>query len=64
MAKKTEQTDTQKVSDMVRITTDNLTNFYKQAADHIDKLESTIEQLNAELQVFKDIELKYQDDFK
>ena len=54
----------QKVSDMVRITTENLTNFYTQTAAHIDKLESTIVQLNAELKVFKDLELTYRDDFK
>lgn len=52
------------VSEMLRTTSENLDEFYKQIADHIDQLGHTIDILTTELRVYKDLEKKEQDDFK
>lgn len=45
----TENSEYKTVAEMIRITNDNTFNFYQQVADHIEKLEATIADLNDEI---------------
>ena len=54
----------QKVSDMLRMTADNSINFYQQVADHIDKLENTIQLLNEKLAQYEELDEQEVDDHK
>ena len=45
-----EMIDSMKISDMVRITSDNSHEFMQQVADHVDKLEDQVAELKARIE--------------
>jgi|LakMenEpi03Aug12_release.lakeMendotaPanAssembly.Ray.scaffolds.fasta_scaffold281483_2 hypothetical protein len=54
----------QKVSDMLRMTAENSSEFFKQVANHIEQLEDTIICLEAKLEKYQELEKKEDDDHK
>jgi len=54
----------QKISDMLRMTVDNATDFYHQIANHIDNLESKITILEDKIAEYQELKEKEDDDHK
>ena len=58
------QQEQKKVSDMIKITLEQTNNFYIEIANHIDKLEKTIEDLQDKLSKYEDLTDDEIDDHK
>lgn len=54
----------QKVSDMLRMTAENSSEFFKQVANHVEQLEETIIRLKATIAEYQELEKKEDDDHK